>query len=352
MIIAAAAFLAIQVPAPYTVQTIFKHDVEGAECTSVNDNSQVLCDIDPGDKLLTPYRTFVWQDGQFTEILAPESDVLDDPVSVCGGAMNNDGEVIGTVNGGMPHLYSFDFEWTKSTGMHELKVNNYRYFEPHAINNNGKILGRAWDMDGKETAGILSGGGYTALYETKEDFDPAYILTDHDVVGCEKDDLSTERGWGCFIPPGTHDITRLSLPDYVPNPDPFRNPYSSLRAINNGGWMVGVVNMNTTPQYSLQDQIGAVWSPDNTFYSLGAGFIPKAINDQGVIVGAQYELLERYFPHPFRAFIYDSTHGIRFLDSMVPYGTPALTNAVSINNKGEIVCRGPENDWYLLKPAS
>ena len=346
----AAAFLPFQTPAPYTVQTIFTHDQMGAQCVMVNDNSQVLCGIDPIGKP-QPYVGFVWENGQFTQIPAPASDDPNDVASVQPSAMNNNGQVVGMICGGTDwaHRYTYFFEWSKGSGMRRLTANK-NAFMPFDINNNGDVVGFSWDDDNNETAGLLKGSEYTALYGTKNDEEPAYIVTDNGVVGGQQNDMSSNSSWSIFIPPGSHDLMKLSLPPYVPNPDPEKNPVAVLADINNGGWMIGDVNTRATNNW-LTNHIGAVWSPNNTFYSLGAGFMPRALNDKGIVVGAQMELMMGHFPHSAHAFIYDSTHGIRFLDSMVPYGTPALTNAVSINNMGEILCQGPECDWYLLKPA-
>jgi len=348
----AAAFLALQVQPPYTVQTIFTHDVTGAECSKVNDNSQVLCYIDPLDRPM-PFRGFIWENGQFTEIPAPQSHDPNDRVSVVPSDVNNNGEVIGMIQGGSAiwNRYTYFFQWSKGYGMRQLKVDE-KQFWPYSINNEDEILGFRLEDGGMDTAGILKPSGFTELFPAQRDWSPAYVLTDHDVVGGMQGNASTQESWSYVLPSGSHDFTKLSLPPYVPNPDPARNPVAVLTGINNAGWMVGDVNMNSMHSDWLANHLAAVWSPDNTFYSLGAGYEAKSINDKGVVVGAQMELMMGHFPRPHRAFIYDSTHGMRFLDSMVPYGSPDLTDAVSINNKGEIVCHGPENDWYLLTPTN
>ena len=106
-----------------------------------------------------------------------------------------------------------------------------------------------------------------------------------------------------------------------------------------------------------QDRIGAVWSPDNTFTSLGSGHKAWDINDHGVVVGTQVISVERGHGHyqsvDAYAFVYDRANGLRLLNTLVPMGTPLLGKALAINNKGEILCRAEANekDWYLLKPA-
>ena len=126
---------------------------------------------------------------------------------------------------------------------------------------------------------------------------------------------------------------------------------------SNLGWAAGFVRANASDD-PLLDTIGGVWSPNNDFASVGLAYRARDINDKGEVVGTLLGPNPRRSAHSLSviekdAIICDSKgKNIRLLDAMLPKGSAHMTCAVSINDKGEIVCIGTNpNGWYLLRPT-
>ena len=359
--ILAAALLVIQSPA-YTVQTIFNGDTLGTECIQVNDQSQVLAALnrETGN---TPVKGYIWSKGQLTELTPPVAPAPDQYVGVLPLTFNNDGTVVADVQFTAPdpkESTDYMYQWTRPQTMQKILANGHDVdVNGGTINNNGDIALTAAYSDNSEkpwTFGVVNSlSAFAPMFEIAWGEDAALDLNDKDEIVGIHSDLRQETGYGFRILPGTSQREALALPPHVDDPgQPWKNMTGCPRAVNNGGWAVGWVFMKGhDPNAGVQDRVAALWSPDNVFYSIGAGYKAYDINDQGEVVGAQIGQVNGM--HTFmdvHAFVYDSTHGIRFLDSMVPYGTPTLTSAISINNKGEILCQGTGSDWYLLTPVS
>jgi probable HAF family extracellular repeat protein len=78
---------------------------------------------------------------------------------------------------------------------------------------------------------------------------------------------------------------------------------------------------------------------------------PRAMNNDGIVVGS-------FGPNPDaqRAFVWDKTHGMQDLNTLIPAASGwTLEVASSINDRGEIVGWGDhdgvENVGYLLRPS-
>lgn len=71
-----------------------------------------------------------------------------------------------------------------------------------------------------------------------------------------------------------------------------------------------------------------VWDEVNgPTFPFGSGMDPVAINDAGQVVGTDYS------SYPYRAFIWDSTHGATY----IPQLAGGYSQATDINNKGQVV---------------
>jgi hypothetical protein len=136
------------------------------------------------------------------------------------------------------------------------------------------------------------------------------------------------------------------------NPVPTTYADSRVWAINNRGWVAGEIDKGEGIGTGKDRFEGAIWSPENSYYFLGdGGYRPYDINDNAQAVGSKMERVQKVNME-MRAFIWDATNGVRYLDTLLPAGSPTLSKASSINNRGEIICQGlsNRNAWYLLTP--
>jgi probable HAF family extracellular repeat protein len=92
-------------------------------------------------------------------------------------------------------------------------------------------------------------------------------------------------------------------------------PQTEAAAINNNGQVTGFSQTSTDADH------GFLWS-NGKMTDLGLNFFPAAINDNGVIVGGN----EIY-----------SGGTLQNLNNLIPAGSPQITNAVAINDSGQIV---------------
>lgn len=370
MILAAAALLALQT-SPYSIQLVaspgspyFPRGI------SLNDNSQVLYMRESARLGDLPATSYLWGHGTTTELVAPnpDPDLSHCPIPM---ALSDDGVVVGLIDHASPsHLgdHSSTFQWSTAQGWQDVTANG-QTFMPCDINDHNDIVGIASTAE-SATLGILtSTHGFVPIRSLQmvESLDGSLIVSDQyqatlndkgEVAFAQIGGESGGHVWSYRVLPNSQEADPLQLPPHLPYPDPEKNPSCQVMAVNNAGWLVGSVNMYPgrqssaslgQPARSPTDTVGAVWSPDNTFYSIGAGYQATDINDAAQIVGCQLGKVH-FWIQPVRAITYDTAHGVRYLDSLIPPGSPALENAISINSKGEILCSGVDTALYLLKP--
>lgn len=371
MILAAAALLALQ-SSPYSVQLVASPaNPYYPQGVALNDNSQVLYCMDSAHDGDLP-TTYLWSNGTAVQLVAPNSDENETHYPSTVG-LSNDGVVVGMIMHttlDRQRSRSTPFKWTAAQGWQELTANG-SFFEPLAINAHNDVVGishnpetaflgvlsttqgfvpvRSLEMEEAPLGGLMNRDEYLATLNDKGDV--AYVQISYVAPSAE---LAFRKL------PDAQQSDVLQLPPYVPSSKPGSDPTSYVAAVNNAGWMVGGVDMHPDrptyasawqPARSVNDSIGAVWSPDNTFYSIGAGYRATDINDAAQVIGYQLEQTNHWI-HAKHAIIYDTAHGVRYLDSMVPPGSPALERAISINSKGEILCSGVDTALYLLKPTA
>jgi probable HAF family extracellular repeat protein len=123
--------------------------------------------------------------------------------------------------------------------------------------------------------------------------------------------------------------------------------------INAGGQIAGWAGFTTAPSAHP-----VVWQPDNaggwTLVDLGVpagvdGAYAFGINNLGVVVGEMDSALYGNHGH---GFVWDPTHGIQDLNSLIAPGSGmVLGNAQAINNSGQIVGFFSDGTAYLLTPV-
>jgi hypothetical protein len=316
----------------------------------------VICDVmratDPNQPNTSPERAFLWTDGKLTPILSPKEENPEVIASVAACALNNAGTVLVKVYRELTDhtdLGETDYRWDATRGMKELTVDDHS-FMASSINNKGDILGVAGYSDEPLlpwTFGVMTAkNGFVPYFpiDYNNQLQPDVLNDNGEIVGVQNDAGGT---WTPFrILPGATQLEPLLLP----LPAGPEKTHGGVTAINKDGWTVGSVDLNPGQELSVQKAIAALWSPENTFYAIGAGYIALDINDQRQVVGCTRHT--QVPPnHDSLAYVYDSVNGIRYLDSLVPTGSPHLTRADAINNKGEILCESASG-WLLLKPVS
>jgi probable HAF family extracellular repeat protein len=282
-------------------------------------------------------------------------------------AVNDSSTVVGAYVPNDGRLHYHGFIWTEATGMVDIGVpggdSDTAEVFCYAINSRGNVVGRARQADGKQVAFFWSPtDGFTTLgtFSSKADNgNVAYAINDLDQVTGNvlvgqgalyhaflwSPDLSHPRDLGVVdgaqysVGLGINNLSRiaggsLSISDFIWEPMGWSRRlgmyllgmlpgtiYSQALAINDAGQIVGL------------DQTG---TSDLAFYTapgIGLKFLKglggnamsaHAINRSGVIVG----------------YAEDSTgvpHGVRWLTPMSAPEVLPMTNALGINNSGQIV---------------
>ena len=266
-----------------------------------------------------PYHAFLWSNGTMTDL-----GTLGGRNSR-GNAINNLGEVVGTSN-----TATGSSAFTDQGGAAMTAINTG---DPMAINDSGEIAGegsfpvagtpgdvfsQAFTYENGTTTvlGLLPGEGgiFTGA---------SGINASGEVVGSGDNAASDERAWE-YLNGVMTDIGTLG------------GPQASAAAINAGGQIVGF------SQTSTDANDGFLYA-GGKMTDLGLNVLPDAINVHGVIVGQG----------PGGALVGTAGH-LQTLSSMVSGYT--LTNAVAINDNGQIVAQGNNNtsgqgDAFLLTPS-
>ena len=266
-----------------------------------------------------PYHAFLYGGGVMTDLGTLGG--LDSR----GNAINNLGEVVGT-----SALATGSSAFTDQGGAAMTAINTG---DPMAINDSGEIAGEGSFLvagtpgdifeqaftyqSGKTTVlGLLpgAGGSFTGA---------SGINASGEVVGSGDNAASDERAWE-YLGGVMSDIGTLG------------GPQASAAAINAGGQIVGFSQTSTDADDGFLYQGGKMTD-------LGLNVLPDGINIHGVIVGEG----------PGGAFVGTAGH-LQNLNSLVPGYT--LTNAVAINDNGQIVAQGNNNtsgqgDAFLLTPS-
>jgi probable HAF family extracellular repeat protein len=126
-------------------------------------------------------------------------------------------------------------------------------------------------------------------------------------------------------------------------------PTSIGRAINELGQIVGASSLPNREFHAfLYDASGGI----QDIGIPGAYSIAYDINDLGAVAGQQYDPLGLVPP---KAFLYDQTNGLRYLDDIVGHdsGWTSFQSATGINNLGQIVGTGlfdGEIHIFLITP--
>jgi len=366
MILAAALMVSLHTAASsYTLTPIFTVEAGvSGRCIAINDDSQVLCATTATIfSTSDANRAFIWQDGKTTILPNPSTDPSE-KVSLWPAAINNEGTVVGYAYGELGILGDTlgGFIWDAKRGIRLITVGG-KSFEPTSIRDDGLIGGSLAD-------GVIrnyntgdrwgSTGSHLGTYlESTQTFTPIADLTQKGfltvVAAIDPNGVAVANSMGRSayrVKPGAEPES-LSTPQYS-----FRDGSdvtlaqadNAVTSINKSGWMVGCMYEVRPGRVPWQEQIGAIWSPDNQYYLTGDALL-NHINDYGVAVGTKRSDLASH-QMPMGAMVWDRDHGLQSLQMLVPQGSPTLVEATSINNKGEIVALANDATWYLLRPAS
>ena len=354
MFLAAALMASLQTAAPaYTLTPIFTYDKNSTRCVAINDNSVVLCStenagvMDNGED-----QTFLWQDGKIRYLPNPDGTVLYGPSHLIPTAMNNSEEVVGYEESGRGMLSQFlgGFAWDATNGLRTLSVDG-KDFEPWCVNDRGLMAGNLITPGVNATVGtyLEKSNTFTPIVNFDSNLDKLEISAAIDNSG-------TLVGSTMFMKNG-YRVRKDQEPEVLSTPLYFHDYYGDARShadaavnsINGKGWMVGEITRRQDVNGKAHfEHTGIIWSPENDYYLTGDAIL-NHINDSRVAVGTLYS---QQGP-PMSAMIWDSEHGLRPINYLLPLNSPILVDAPWINNKGEIVAYcANDKTWYLLRPVS
>jgi probable HAF family extracellular repeat protein len=284
---------------------------------------QVKCPI-PRDKppcFTHPGHAFLWSNGKLTDLGTLGG------LDSSGSAINDLGEVVGTSGTSIGSSAFTD----QSGTMTAINTGN-----PAAVNDSGEIAGggpfpvvnepgdvfeQAFTYQNGQTTvlGLLPGEGgvFTAA---------SAINSSGEVVGSGDNSASDERAWkdqnGTMTDIGT-----------------LGGPQASASAINKSGQIVGFSQTKSDADHGFLSSGGKMTD-------LGLNVFPNAISDLGAIVGQG---------QTGDAFV-ERAGAIQNLNTLVAAGSGfTLTDAVGINDNGQIVANGSNNttgqtNAFLLTP--
>jgi probable HAF family extracellular repeat protein len=268
-----------------------------------------------------PGHAFLWSNGTMTDLGTLGG------LDSSGNAINDLGEVVGSSNAS-----SGSSAFADQNGV----MTAINTGDALAVNDSGEIAGEGafpvagtpgdvfdqaftYQNGATTVLGLLPGEGgiFTAA---------SGINSSGEVVGSGDNSASDERAWkdqnGAMTDLGT-----------------LGGPQAAATAVNAQGQIVGFAQTSSDADHGFVDTGGKL-------SDLGLNVFPDAINDLGVIVGQG----------PGGAVI-DSGGAIQNLNNLVPAGSGSvLTNAVGINDNGQIVANGTSNTTgqahaFLLTPS-
>lgn len=324
MLTATLALLATAPAAYKVIDTGIVTDPTAA-CMAMNDRGEIVGAISQQDGEPSG---FYWKDGKITYVTPPG----EEPVQLVD--INNDGVAIGSTVRDSPESDEV-FLYTKQGGLKTVPVS---HFQPFAISNSGSVLGKRFDDESDTWALGLwkSGSGFKPLVtgtNTLEFWEGSLNDADQVVYDEQVAQLQAFRVSGA--------------PTMLPSIPSWRGGWAWTRsaAINGQGWVCG--SIEAPRSLDLSPYSGAIWAPNGTLTQIGTRVRFRDINDGCVAVGSQR--LTKQFP---RAVVWDRTHGMRYLDDLVPEGSPKLASAAQIDKAGNILCSGVSENgrirWYLL----
>jgi probable HAF family extracellular repeat protein len=275
----------------------------------------VGCPIKRRPCFVHPEHPFLWSEGKITDL-----GTLGGGLFAEGTAINNLGEVAGFSNLKNGERHAFVFHNGK---MSDLGPTG-RESRAFAINDSGVVAGSesipgeghtdaVLFINGKITdLGLIPGSG--GIFTS-----PTGVNKSNEVVGSGDNAESDQRAWvdrnGKMTDLGT-----------------LGGPGAFASAINNNGEIVGGSQTASLSEHPFLDKGGKMI--DLGAFNLES--VANAISNNGVIVGETYEL-EKSGNAGFHAFIFTGGH-FQDLNSLIPSGSGyVLTNAVGINNKGQIL---------------
>lgn len=314
--------------------------------------------------------------------------------------INDNGQVIGTsiemTSDGLP-AYEKAFTWTSGGGMQTLGNLNGNASTAWGLNNSGKIVG--WYHYPVSPPGTTAGGGYYEYAAVWNDgvgttipgttgymWSTAYGVNDNNVVVGVSDTPAGGRSEGF-----TYDGTTLKFLGTL------GGQWSQAFSINNNNVVAGFADTGTrTPPpgaTAVSMYHACIWSPSGVIKdlgTLGADSYAYEINDLGQVAGSSITVDADGNPQEYHPFLYDGgtmidlvglggngeawainnrgqvvggSAGKAFLyenstlidlNTLFPAGTDALTQAMDINNLGQIVGVGIHNgrtEAFVLTPG-
>ena len=258
-----------------------------------------------------PERPFLWSAGTITNLGSLGG------LFASASAINGAGDVVG-------NSYLSGNACCHAFLVHAGHMTDLGTFSAKAINDSDVVAGSAsvpgngqthavLDSNGKLTdLGLIPGSG--GIFTV-----PSGINNSNEVVGSGDNAESFQRAWvdrnGKMTDLGT-----------------LGGPGAFASAINNNGEIVGGSQTASDSEHPFLDKGGKMI--DLGTFNLES--VANAISNNGVIVGETYEL-EKSGNAGFHAFIYTGGH-FQDLNNLIPAGSGyVLTNAVGINNKGQIL---------------
>jgi len=208
------------------------------------------------------------------------------------------------------------------------------------INNSGQVVGTGYLSSGNFHAFLYSGGKMTDLGPAGAYQASAIAINNSgQIIG------------GYFLNSGAAGEFLYSNGKFTTLPEPAGSSVSAF-AINDNGEIVGALYPNSGGAVHAAKFLNGVWTNLGAI-SGAASSTAKAINNSGQIVGtAIFPQTQYHPPKPGKHVPFISTAGgLVDLNTLIPSGTGfTLSDAVGINDSGQIVCNTTNGHAVMLTP--
>jgi len=243
------------------------------------------------------------------------------------GGINDLGWISGTIGNG---TISEAFIGT-SQGITPIPLlEGWEFANGFQINNSGIVTGYA-QVPNAELPFIAIGTHVVPLPVPSGGY---YITTPYSI-----NDFGEVAGWAVNSTTGQPYVGNIFKATAVPLPTGWTS--SVACSINNRGQIAGFGynNGQEMPFIGNKNGFAPIPLPPGATQAGLLNFSVNALNDLGQVVGWS----------DVGAWVWDSSHGTRLLNSLISAG-PNLQSGVGINNLGQILAQDTSGNYYLLSP--
>ncbi|MCP4133884.1 MAG: DUF3466 family protein [bacterium] len=318
----------------YTLIDLGAYSRHKAEVTGINDSGQVT---GYSKNFLNKSKSYLWENGKVTDL-----------GSLGGGqtwarGINNAGHIVGSSRDSKQHVAAFLRKDGQMTNLGTLGGEYQNYKNAQALNNVGQVAGYELVTVQDQHGFLWEDGSMTDLgipYEDNFDNISPRAINDSGLIVGETNDNGLDYGFTWTAEDG---YTSLGM--------------GIASDVNNSGRVVGRTcvdggNINT-PKFAYYWENRGALKYELERAEGEEGSTAQGINDSGTIVGSFAFRIEGKLVS--YAFIYENGQKENLQDILPANSGWALTDAIDINIKGEIIGKGTldgEEHSFLLRPKN